>query len=334
MTQKWMFVLVGAIAFCVGVSAQEVGKKAKLDGYAEWLRADLLIVDGQRVRANASTKFKGKRALGIADIQLGDEIRLSGVRDRDGAVLANEIEAKEDGKALFEDDVLAVTDEMEELWVEEGMMFESSEDGEDIEIIGELITSGPQPRRAQRITQRLLPPYVSADDVRVYVVDSDEWNAAAMGNGALWIYSGLLDNLSDDELAVIIGHELAHYTHEHSRRGAKSDLWMNILGLTLVQAAEAIDNEVLRATAQIATLATMTGALSKYSRNHEDQADRVGLRYVHEAGYDVRQGPRLWERFRKKYGDGNKLLNFFMGGHSRPSERARNLERELALNYR
>lgn len=254
MTQKWMFVLVGAIAFCVGVSAQEVGKKAKLDGYAEWLRADLLIVDGQRVRANASTKFKGKRALGIADIQLGDEIRLSGVRDRDGAVLANEIEAKEDGKALFEDDVLAVTDEMEELWVEEGMMFESSEDGEDIEIIGELITSGPEPRRAKRITQRLLPPYVSADDVRVYVVDSDEWNAAAMGNGALWIYSGLLDNLSDDELAVIIGHELAHYTHEHSRRGAKSDLWMNILGLTLVQAAEAIDNEVLRATAQIATL--------------------------------------------------------------------------------
>ena len=244
-----------------------------------------------------------------------------------------QFEAKVNGDALFEDDVLAVSNEMEELWVDEGMMFEPTDDDE-IEAIGELVTSGPQVNRVRRITGRLLPPYLSEDDVRVHVVDTKEWNAAAMGNGAVWIYTGLIDDLSDDELAIVIGHELAHYTHEHSRRAAKSDLWTQLLGMSVSAAAEAIDNDALRTTAQIAALASMTAALSKYSRNHEDQADRVGVRYVYEAGYDVRQGPRLWGRFREKYGEANRLVNFFLGSHSRPTDRIRNLERELALNYR
>ena len=70
-----------------------------------------------------------------------------------------------------------------------------------------------------------------------------------------------------------------------------------------------------------------------YGRGYEDQADRVGLRYAFEAGYDVNKGPRLWQRFAKKYGDGNKVVNFFFSDHSMSEARARNLERELANNY-
>ena len=333
MVRRLPFVLICLIALGVGIPAQDAGTRVSLDAYAEWRQGDVVIVDGQRVRTNAATKFKGRRARRLEEIQLGDEITLKGVRAGDGTVLATEIEAKVNGDALFEDDVLAVSNEMEERWVDEGMMFEPIEDDE-IEVIGELVTSGPRVDRVRRITGRLLPPYVAADAVRVHVVDTKEWNAAAMGNGAVWIYTGLIDDLSDDELAIVIGHELAHYTHEHSRRAAKRGLWTQVLGMSVAAAAEAIDNDVLRTTAQIAALASMTAALSKYSRNHEDQADRVGVRYVYEAGYDVRQGPRLWGRFREKYGEANRLVNFFLGSHSRPTDRIRNLERELALNYR
>jgi hypothetical protein len=70
-----------------------------------------------------------------------------------------------------------------------------------------------------------------------------------------------------------------------------------------------------------------------YGRNLEDQADRVGLRYAYEAGFDITKGPRLWNRFAKKYGEPGKTANFFFGDHSLSSQRAVALERELALNY-
>ena len=65
----------------------------------------------------------------------------------------------------------------------------------------------------------------------------------------------------------------------------------------------------------------------------EDQADRVGLRYAYEAGYDITKGPRLWNRFAKKYGEGNKVANFFFSDHSQSAARATKLEKEIAYNY-
>jgi len=63
----------------------------------------------------------------------------------------------------------------------------------------------------------------------------------------------------------------------------------------------------------------------------EDQADRVGLRYVYEAGFDPTKGPGLWENFKQKYGEEDKLTNFFTGDHSRPTERIRSIQRQLAI---
>lgn len=83
----------------------------------------------------------------------------------------------------------------------------------------------------------------------------------------------------------------------------------------------------------IASLVTAMTVRNGYSRNLEDQADRVGLRYAYEGGYDPRYGPALWAKFRDKYGDQNGLVNFFLGGHSQASDRIRNLDREIAYNY-
>jgi predicted Zn-dependent protease len=77
----------------------------------------------------------------------------------------------------------------------------------------------------------------------------------------------------------------------------------------------------------------VTTAGNIYSREFEDQADRVGLRYIYEAGYDVSKAPALWKRFAERYGDGDKVTNFFFGDHSLAQDRAKNLQREIAANY-
>jgi len=59
----------------------------------------------------------------------------------------------------------------------------------------------------------------------------------------------------------------------------------------------------------------------------------VGLRYAYESGYDITKGPRLWYRFAKKYGEGNKVVTFFFSDHSRSAARAAKLEKEIAYNY-
>src|SRR6185503_13079129 len=89
-----------------------------------------------------------------------------------------------------------------------------------------------------------------------------------------------------------------------------------------------------RVAAQGATVIGVTTMGNVYSRDYEDQADRVGLRYVYEAGYDVGKAPGLWKKFADKYGDGNKVTNFFFGDHSTAMQRARALQQEIAFNYR
>jgi len=288
---------------------------------AGWAVQDYRTVNFGAARGVAVREFPLAGGHGRADYLLFADRKPLGV-----------VEAKPDGMAMFESDVLSATNEIERLWVQAGAMYSEGPRGRR-ETIGKIVEEGPEVQRVRRIMARLVPPYVKTSDLRVRVVDTEEWNAAAMGNGAIWVYRGLLEEMSDDELAVILGHELAHYTHEHSRRGAKSAMWGQLAGLAGMVGAESIENGTGRRAATLGTLLSVSAWQSGYSRDLEDQADRVGLRYAHEGGFDVSRGPALWKKFRKKYGEDSAATNFLFGSHSRPSDRVRNVERELALNY-
>jgi predicted Zn-dependent protease len=124
-----------------------------------------------------------------------------------------------------------------------------------------------------------------------------------------------------------------HASHEHSRKQFKKDMWIQIAMLGALGAASTIDSDTKQALAGLAVIAAGTAWKSGYGRGMEDQADRVGLRYAYEAGYDITKGPRLWNRFAKKYGEGNKAVNFFFSDHSLSAARATKLEKEIAYNY-
>lgn len=308
------------------------GEKVKLNAYAEYHLGEILVVDGQQVRTDRNTEFKGDNIGNLRSIPLGFEVKVRGRRLADGSILATRVEAKPNGMQMFEADVLKATNLIEREWVKDGVMFDQGQEG-DRKDIGKIQERGNQVSRARLIMKKLVPPYVAQEDLRVRVVETKEWNASAMGNGAIWVYSGLMKDMSDDELAIILGHELAHYTHEHSRRGAKQRFWAQLFGLGGMVAAEALDGKKGTAVG-IASLLGMTVWSSGYSRDMEDQADRVGLRYVSQAGYNVHAGPQLWSRFREKYGEADVISNFFIGSHSRASDRIKNLEQEISINYR
>ena len=319
----WLALAPGLLA-----QEQEGGRGEKVDGYAEWHAGGCIIADAQRVCPAKGLKFKGEgEARSFDEVPLGYEFKAKGKRQRDGSLLAREVEAKPNGKAMFEGEVRAATDQAEAQARQAGRF------GDAKAPVGKLVESGPQVERVRRIVDNLLPSHIPPESVRVYVIENKEWNAFAMGNYSIYVFSGLLDDLDDDEVAIVLGHELVHASHEHSRKQFKRDMWIQLAMLGALGAASTIDNDTQQAIAGLAVLAAGTAWKSGYGRGMEDQADRVGLRYAYEAGYDITKGPRLWNRFARKYGEGNKVANFFFSDHSLAAARATKLEKEIAYNY-
>jgi Zn-dependent protease with chaperone function len=326
-------ILASSLASPPPVTASTGSKSVKLDGYLEFRKPQLVVVDAQRVVTDKKTKFKGSgKAKSLETVPLGYEVQVKGVRQPDGSVLARDIVAKPNGKAYMEDEIIAGSTQAEKAYVQAKKVYEPAADGKE-QTIGTLITTGPEVDRARRIVDRVIPSYIDPKSVRVYVVDNPEWNAMAMANYSIYVFNGLMKDMDDDELAIVLGHEIAHASHEHSRRQAKKGTITGIAGQVANMGAGLIGNDLARQAAQGATALGVTTFGNVYSREDEDQADRIGLRYVYEAGYDVNKAPGLWKKFAAKYGDKSKVENFFFGNHSLSSERAQALTKEIKNNY-
>jgi Zn-dependent protease with chaperone function len=326
--------ILAVIVLLAGLSpaAALAQKLETFRGYAEWRHGDELIVDGQRIRIDRGTALKGAAKDGAAAIQLGWEITVKGARLADGSVAAREVDGKPNGQGIIEAQILSATNAQEQQWLQSGGITTSRSDGQSV-LVGKVAERGPAVDRVRQILLRVAPPYIDAKAYRVYVVDSKEWNAMAMANGSVWVFRGLLDDMNDDEVAVVVGHELAHVTHEHSRREFTKALWVQALALGIIVTAETIDNSKTRAAVQIASGLSAMAWQNHFSRDAEEQADRVGLRYAYQGGYDATRAPQVWERFRDKYHDDPKVLNFFFGDHPRGEDRVARLQQQVAFNY-
>ena len=152
-------------------------------------------------------------------------------------------------------------------------------------------------RRLQRIQQDLLPHSYKFNDRakdwkwEVNVIDAKTINAFCMPGGKIAFFTGIIKqlNLSDDEVAMVMGHEIAHALREHAReRMAKS---------TIVNyGSQIIGGLLFGQTGQY--LGQQAGGLLslKFSRDDETEADLVGMELAARAGYDPRSGVTLWEK--------------------------------------
>jgi predicted Zn-dependent protease len=139
---------------------------------------------------------------------------------------------------------------------------------------------------ADRIINVLEKPYDSMP-WEVVVFDDDATNAFAMPGGKIAVFTGIF-KVADtpDALAVVLGHEIAHVTHDHVMERAKRESRSDML-VILGTAATGIPPDLLNQGAAI-------GLNLPYSRNQETEADKVGLLYMAEAGFDPRASIALW----------------------------------------
>lgn len=155
-----------------------------------------------------------------------------------------------------------------------------------------------QVKRLRAIAQRIVPFAAEWNDRakswkwEVNLLDSKEINAFCMPGGKIAFYSGILDDLklSDDEVAMVMGHEMAHALREHARErmgknaatGIGASLLSQLFGLGDV------GQTVTRYGAQLLTL--------KFGREDEGEADLVGMELAAKAGFNPRAGVTLWKK--------------------------------------
>ncbi len=127
----------------------------------------------------------------------------------------------------------------------------------------------------------------------VHVISSKELNAFCMPGGKIMFYSGLIDtlHLTDDEIAIVMGHEISHALREHSREQVSQAI--------AAQTAIDIGTALLGLGAGSSDLANVgyeKFIATKFSRTDESEADRIGLELTARAGYDPRAGISLWQK--------------------------------------
>ena len=105
------------------------GKAEHFAGYLEWRRDDYLVVDGQRIRWDDRTRVKLGRVSSIANIPLGYEINVRGARTADGSVLAQQLDAKPNGIAAYENEVRRGFDDLEADWMRHGAVMQFASNG-------------------------------------------------------------------------------------------------------------------------------------------------------------------------------------------------------------
>lgn len=163
----------------------------------------------------------------------------------------------------------------------------------------------------------------------VAVFDTDDVNAFVMPGQQVGVYRGITElTENDDQLASVLGHEAGHIDGRHSAARASTTVLAQG-ALVAGQIAVAQSDELSRYGNELAVLggaAIQFGILLPYSRNHELQADKLGVDYMHKAGYDVREAPRLWELMDKRSA-GNRPPEF-MSTHPDPGRRRNEL-----INY-
>lgn len=134
-----------------------------------------------------------------------------------------------------------------------------------------------------------------------YVGDPDIVNACAFPGGHLMVYEGLWnpkDGLVQtvDELAAVVAHEIAHVNCRHSTEAMTREMLPNLLLAGGMIWADIEDKDNVQLILGGAMLAYNGLIVTKYSRQDELEADRVGMMYMAKAGYDPAAAPRVWER--------------------------------------
>jgi len=198
---------------------------------------------------------------------------------------------------------------------------------------GKLETGTPRVKQIHDITDRLIAqavrfrPDTANWNWQIEVINEPKViNAFCMAGGKMGIYTGFWDKLhaSDDELAAVMGHEIAHALVSHPREQMSVAIGVG-LGITAAAALTARNSDDFNRNMQIGSIAAALAITLPHSREGESEADQIGIELAARAGFDPRAAVTLWEKMAKE--DSYAPMEF-LSTHPAPETR---IERLRAL---
>ena len=160
------------------------------------------------------------------------------------------------------------------------------------------------------------------------VFDKSEPNAFAMPGGKVGVNVGLIElaNGDEDEIAAVIGHEVAHVAKRHSNKRMSQGVGVAIGGIildTAMRNKSTGDRALARGAYGVGAT---VGAVLPFSRTQEREADDLGLIYSAKAGYDPRATIRFWQKMKSRT---RKRLPQFLSTHPDPGKRIEYLQSKM-----
>ena len=179
--------------------------------------------------------------------------------------------------------------------------------------------------RVRAVAARLIPqtaafrPDAPGWRWEVNVISSSQINAWCMPGGKIAVYTGILDGLrlTDDELAAVMGHEIAHALREHGRERASQAMAQGVL-INFVSAAAGLSG----VTQDLSKLVLDLTFNLPNSREDETEADHIGVELAARAGYDPRASITLWQKMAQRGGSASPQ---FLSTHPSSQTRASDL---------
>lgn len=200
---------------------------------------------------------------------------------------------------------------------------------------GEIDYNSTTAKRIHSIFEKMVP-YADRENHtnlpfkwQINVIKSDQLNAWAMPGGKMAFYTGLVDRLklTNDEIATVMGHEMAHALKEHGKSQTNFGIVTNIAAqLTHVALSTTIGEEA----SGLAVGLVKDYALDKpYSRRAETEADEVGLMLMAKSGFNPQAAPGLWDKMKTASSHTGGVLAALSSTHPTDESRQENLRRLL-----
>lgn len=193
------------------------------------------------------------------------------------------------------------------------------------------ITSGPEYEMVVRCAKRLAAQTGEAGrkfDWAVSLVQSPQINAFCLPGGKICVYTGILPIAKTETgLAVVMGHEMAHATLRHGSERILQQQAANTLLTGVSWSLGNMDYNQRRAIMGAIGAGAQYGVLNAFSREHESEADSIGLFTMARAGYDPREATAFWERMSSA--SGGKAPPEFLSTHPAHSTRIERLKKDL-----